>query len=101
MKSIIVIALVAVLAFSLCGCRMGKNKETTPATEATEPMTEPMTEPRPTQTEPLVDPTIMDPTIEPNVPDPSVDDNHLVDPTGDGTVGDTTPDIQGRFRNYP
>ncbi len=93
MKTIIIIALVLLLASGLFGCRMGNNEETTPTTGSTEP---PATT-APVQTDPIVDPTIMDPTIEPNVPDPSVDDNHLVDPTGDGVLDDVVPEIEGRI----
>ena len=98
MKSILLIALTFVLALGLCACGRNKNQETTPVTQPTEPPA--TTEPAPSETEPLIDPTIMDPTIEPNVPDPSVDDNHLVDPTG-GSEGNEgiIPEIKGRLNN--
>ena len=94
MKTFLILALVLVLALGLCACRMGgKNEETTPTTDATEP---PATT-TPSETEPLVDPTIMDPTLAPNIPDPSVDDDHLIDPTDDGILDNIVPDIKGRI----
>lgn len=93
MKKYTMIALVLIVALSLCACRMGSDQETIPNDNTT---TEPRaTDPTTPATDPtIIDPTIIDPTIAPNVPDPSVDDDHLIDPT-DGS--ESTPDVRGRL----
>ena len=92
MKKFTILALILVLAFSLCACRMGGKEEPT-----TIPTTAPQVTTMPDPT--IIDPTILDPTIETNIPDTNVDDDHMIDPTDD-TAGDTgdnaTPDIQRR-----
>ena len=92
MKRFTILALVLVLALSLCACRMGGKEEPT-----TIPTTVPHVTTMPDPT--IITPTILDPTIEINIPDTNVDDDHLIDPTDD-TAGDTNdgvvPDIQRR-----
>ena len=92
MKKTMLFALIAVLALSLCACRMGNNHETT---------TVPTTEPVVTTTEPVTTmPTMPNPTIETNIPDTNVDDDHMIDTTEgaiNGTTGDTTPNIRRYF----
>ena len=89
MRTIKLLALIALLAATMCACRMGNNNETT-----TVPTTVPTTTmPVPTTTTPI----IPDPTIETNIPDTNVDDEHLIDTTGegvDGTTDNTTPNIR-------
>lgn len=81
MKKITIFALAAVLAVSLCACRMDKNTKTTTAPTTVPATTKPVT---------TTVPIIPDPTIETNIPDTSVDDKHLIDTTH-GTEGEHTP----------
>ena len=93
MKKITAIMLILLMTFALCACRMGGNSNNTPETEGTTP---PVTT-NPVATDPVADPTVMDPTMETNIPDPNVDNDHLVDPTGDGAVGDAARNITRRI----
>ena len=97
MKTIIIIALVLLLASGLFGCRMGNNEETTPTTGSTEP---PATT-APVQTDPIVDPTIMDPTIETNIPDSTVNNNSTGETThtDPGNGSDAGNDATGGSMN--
>lgn len=93
MKRITILALVLVMALSLCACRMGGNEETT-----TVPTTQPETTtmPVPTTTEPM----IPDLTFETNIPDTNVDDEHMTDTTGgsEGNSDDSAvPSVRRRF----
>lgn len=103
MKKYSIIALVLLLAFSLCACRFGSNNDSTGDSGMQQPTD---TMPSPT----IIDPTMPDPTIDTNIPDPNVDKDHMMDetgngqdqgdagsngPMGDGAMGDGTANGEG------
>ncbi len=81
MKKTAIFVLAVILAFGLCACKMGGNEPTNPAPATNSPATVPSEPAAPTESDP-----IMDPTMDTNVPDPSVDNDHLIEPTDNSTA---------------
>ena len=89
MKKFGIIALVLVLALSLCACTRRKNETTVPTTKSTIP---------PTTAAPTIAPTMPTEMPTTNIPDPNVDPSHSTqdtNETNDMGITDGTTDTAG------